>query len=494
VAAVYSVLNAKANIIGNMPFTLTDMNTGEEYDSSKTWQNKIKFLPQPSELFRIDTLSYSVSNAIYNIRTTDALGYKTKRMINAIPHSFNPVVVNGELQYIERTVNGKVERYAPDDKRLFRMWRLDHTTELLPSVNTEAKAMMNAAGIVYSSDTWIKHFFERGGVPPTLVMMKGAVSPEKKDNETESWGNWLLRLGRKNAKSVRVVNADALDVKQFGSSVTDLKNNPIHDQALRDVASVINAPLSMLFPDSNKYGVAKSEEKATWFDVYIIPFCKWLEYGYNEQVFNPMGKHLRFMPETLDPQQEDESARANQISAFNKYMNECATFELFIGQCDTFGYELTDGLIEAAKKFYEEKAKQPEPPVVVNAQPEAEQSQEDDTEDEAKQEDMPAKWIPNLDQIRELQRWQELAFRKFKRGDELTFEWRNDTLPDEVYKDIKSRLAEDRTWNEDKIKTAFFIAELKAAPVEVKSDILELAKALNKLADSQKVGENETKM
>lgn len=487
VSAVYSVLNAKANIIGNMPFTLLKAN-GDEYDSSATWENKVGFMPQPSELFRIDTLSYSVSNTIYNLKNTDALGYKTKRLVNAVPYTFSPYAPNGYLEYIERTINGKTERYTAEDKRLFRVWRLDHTTELLPSANTEARAMMNAAGILHSADLWIKHFYERGGVAPTVIAMKGAISSDKRDDEEKNWSNWLRGLGKWRTNIARVFNADALDVKQFGSSVTDLKDNVTYEQALRNVATVINAPLSMLFPDSNKYGVAKSEEKATWMDVYVIPFCNWLAYGYNEQIFKPMGLFLKFHPETLDPQQEDETARAAAVNQFMDFLSKCPTYEVFIGTCETFGYELSDSLIKAAETYYSDKEKQAEETrqqinVSTDGKPVAQVQPAEDTPEDDAEDAMPAKWIPNLDQIRELQRWQDLAFRKFKRDEPLAFEWRNDTLPEGVYKAISTNLPNAK--EESAIKQVFDMAEMTAAPVEVKaeSDILKLAEALNKLAD-----------
>lgn len=493
VSAAFRAYNLKANTVGSMPFTLNTLN-GDEYDNSATWENKVGFLPNPSELFRLDTLSYMATNTVYNLRTSDILGYKTKNLLHAVAHTFHPFInpATMQLEYIERWIGTERERYLPDDPRLVRMWRLDHTTEVLPSPNTEARAIMNSAGEVYYADAWIKHFYERGGVPPTIIAMKGSVSPTKREDEEKSWTNWLLGLGRWRARNARVINADALDVKQFGSSVTDLKNMDTYKQAIENIAMGTGMPLSLLLANSANYATAK-EEKATWLDSDIIPFVKWLGYEYNMQVFHPLKLSLVFHPETLDPQQEDETERASAINTFMDFLAKCPTFEMFIGTCDTFGYELSDSLREAAEQYYAEK-KQSAEAIQTQSKPVditlASNIEAQPTTDIQMQKQQPsAKWIPSLDQMRELQRWQELAFRKLKRAEPLNFEWRNDSLPEDVYAKIMSGLAGAET--EDTIKALFDVMQFEGMTVtippaytEEDTTIKTLADSINRLADS----------
>lgn len=506
VAAAFRAYNLKANTVGNMPFTLNKGNT--EFDNSATWENKVGFLPNPSELFRLDTLSYMATNTIYNVRTQDVLGYKTKGLYHTVATTFTPRVDSGtgQLIEIERRVGSKIEHYKPEDKKLVRMWRLDHTTELLPSPNTEARAIMNAAGEIFYADVWIKHFYERGGVAPTVIAMKGAISPDKKREEEGSWKNWILGLGQRfRWNPTRVVNADTLDVKQFGSSVTDLKNNETYQRAITNIAMGTGMPLSLLMANSANYATAK-EEKATWYENDIIPFCNWMAYEYNRQVFEPLGLFLEFHPETLDPQQEDETERAQAINTFADFMAKCPTFEIFVGTCDTFGYEISDSLVAAAEKFYADKearaaeiqAQMEQAGVVVGedgkpvavAGDKAEGDEEDEDEDKEKK-PFPVKWTPSLDQLRELQRWEELAFRKLKRAEPVTFEWRNDTLPEDVY----ARVCDGLTAVEDEgdIKAAFDVAGLETAvtitPAPVYDDGIKiLAESINRMAEAMLAG------
>jgi hypothetical protein len=487
VAAAFRAYNLKANTVGNMPFAL--MKGKDEYDTSASWENKVGFLPNPSELLRLDTLSYMATNTVYNMRTSDALGYKTRGLYHAVPFAFmhwtDPAT--GNFLYDERLEAGKLEKYYPDDKRIVRMWRLDHTTEVLPSPNTEAGAIANAAGVAYYADSWIKHFFERGGVAPTVIAMKGAIGPGKREEEEKSWTDWLLGLGsRFRSRIARVFNADALDVKQFGSSVTELKDNQVYSQALANIAMGTGMPLSLLLANSANYATAK-EEKSTWYENDIIPLCNWLAYEYNRQVFNSLGLRLEFHPETLDPQQEDETQRAAAISTFMDFLAKCPTYDIFIGVTSTFGYELSDDLVEAAKDYYAQK-EQAAAVVATQTTPAQETPVEDAADTTAEPDDAedtaPAKFIPSLDQMRELKRWQELAFRKLKRAEPLPTDWRNDTLPDEIYNGIVTGLqsAKDDTG----IKAAFDVAmfETTTPAPEYKTDILELAAALNRYAEA----------
>ena len=113
VSAVFRAFNLKANTVGNMPFVLTHLKTGEEYDSSASWENKIKFLPNPSELLRLDTLSYMHTNTVYNLVTRDILGRKDKHLVNTVPSAFTPVTdpITGNLMHVERRVGVGVEKY-----------------------------------------------------------------------------------------------------------------------------------------------------------------------------------------------------------------------------------------------------------------------------------------------------------------------------------------------------------------------------------------------
>lgn len=520
VSAVFRAFQLKANTVGNMPFTL--MRGKREHDNSATWENKVGFMSNPSELFRLDTLSYMATNAVYNTLTSDALGYRPRGLYNHVPYYFNPYLnpATTELEYIERTVGSHIERYAPDGKqiagdtpttRLIYMWRHDHTSEVLPSPATEAAAIGNAAGVIYNADAWIKHFFERGGVVPMIIAMKGMVSNDKKETEAAAWSKWYQGLGPRMGSAFRsifrVTNAEALDVKPVGSGIGELKDNVTYQQALANIAMGTGMPLSLLMANSANYATAK-EEKATWYENDIIPLCNWLAYEYNRAIFEPMGLRLEFHPETLDPQQEDETERATAINTFMDFLAKCPTFDIFIGTAETFGYELSDKLVEAAKKYYADKEKKAEEMErqmqegSVTVGPDGkpmpmETDEEPADEEEPEEEKQPAPfqrktWTPSFDELDALREWRAFALRCFNKGKSHAerFNRVEAALPAEVIDQIVTALASATT--DEAIKAAFVIEETITPAPEYKSEvtadpsILALAASLNNLAEAYK--------
>ncbi|NBO61936.1 MAG: hypothetical protein EBU82_13400, partial [Flavobacteriia bacterium] len=125
--------------------------------------------------------------------------------------------VNGMVRSIDRVINGViVDRYALDDKRLLRMWRLDHTTELLPSPNTEFLALANSAGVLFAADWWTKKYFQNGAVKPTLIAVKGMVIGDKKDELQSSFAKFMRGIAKGWSELAKVINAETMDVKTIG--------------------------------------------------------------------------------------------------------------------------------------------------------------------------------------------------------------------------------------------------------------------------------------
>jgi len=61
-------------------------------------------------------------------------------------------------------------------------------------------------------------------------------------------------------------------------------------------------------------------------------------------------------------------------------------------------------------------------------------------EEMAKPEDEKSVTLLTIEQLRELEHWQDLAFRKLKQGKSLAFPWVSKTIPEEVASVIRDRL------------------------------------------------------
>lgn len=168
VAAVAAAVNLCASSLANMPFALVDKG-GKDYDTSADWQNKVGFWPNPKDQIRRIRLSL-ITTCMGYLKMGKNLAGIPKQLRYLVPDSIKIVLADdGQLRSLDRYVGGRVEKsYSPDDNELIRFWWLDETTELLPSQNTEFKALMNAAGILYYSDYSPKSSTAAAGSSPSL--------------------------------------------------------------------------------------------------------------------------------------------------------------------------------------------------------------------------------------------------------------------------------------------------------------------------------------
>jgi hypothetical protein len=146
---------------------------------------------------------------------------------------------------------------------------------------------------------------------------------------------------------------------------------------------------------------------------------------------------------------------------------------------------LSESLIDAADKYYKEKkeaaavvaeqtAPKPEPETAT------EPEEPEDEEPEEEPEEMPAKWIPSLDELEEMRVWREVALRRNRKGEGMDFEYlpHYGGLRADVTEKIKAALLV--ATDADAIKAAF---EIRSEAPAKDDSIKALADAINRLAE-----------
>lgn len=479
VAATFQAVNKSARAVANMPFVLKQGD--ETYDDSTAWQNKVGFMPNPRDLLRRMRHSLIMTNTAYLRMGRNVVGI-AKKLNYTIPTSIEIKTdqVTGELVGFVRTVNGRVvQTFTADDTDLIRLWWLDEKTELLPSKDTEFQAMMGAAGILFYSDFFTENFYRRGGVKPTLIAMKGMVMGDKKDELQKDWTSWVRGIGKfANNITAKLFNADTMDIQSFGEGLGDLKDTPVYKQALENIAIAMDMPLSLLLSNSANYATAQTEY-VQWFRNSVTPWCDFIADCMNDQIFTAMGLHMEFTPENTDPEQEDEVARTNALSTMGDAIAKFSDAETFLGAAGVFGFELTDEFISAVQKYYGNKQANAE-----KVQAQLSQPKEQPAEVIPESEPVPAKWIPSLDELEDMRVWRELALKKFRKGEPVTFEYlpHYGGLSADVSEQIASALATAATV--DEIKAAFTINKegtTDAPPPADVTAIKELAASIDAL-------------
>lgn len=426
VAAVYRVANMTADAAANVPFAI--MRGETELDSSENWQNRIGFMENPRELLRLWRLSLFMTNTAYGMLEDGTRQRSRLRYI--VPTSITPIVDkwNG-LTGFKRQLGSESREYTLKDGRVFWMWRLDHTTELLPTENSEFRALMAAAGVLFYADYYVQSFFQRGGIKPALLQVSGVQTREEREKIESVWDKivhgWYKYVGK-------VISADTMDVKTIGEGIDNLTGSKLHDEKLADIAMAAGMPLSLLLSNSANYATAKTEY-AVWFRDTVVPWLMFVQGELNAKLFAPMGLRWEFRPEMSEHGQEEEVQRA---SAFASYV--AAGMKPSIA-AQVIGLDLPAGV------EYEQLDPEPEP------EPEPELERIEAAEVEEPEKSLPT--VLTIEQLRELEHWQDIAFRKLRQGKSLDFPWVCKTLPEEIAVGIRERLPECRT--ERDIERAF---------------------------------------
>jgi hypothetical protein len=461
VATVYRVANMTADAVSNLPFSV--LRNGEEVDQSDDWQNIIGFMGNPRELIRLWRLSLFFTNSAYGFME----GNRAIRNLRYIvPTTIQPVVTRDGLTGFKRTVGGVSTEYSLKDNRIFYVWKLDHTTELLPSKHTEFKALMASAGVLYYADYYTQNFFQRGGIKPALLSVSGVPNPQEREKIESVWDKvvhgWYKYLGK-------VISADTMDVKVIGDGIDNLSNSALHNEKIQDIAIAAGMPLSLLLANSANYATAKIEY-ATWFRDKIVPDAHTIEDALNEQMFAPYGLKFEFRPEITMTGTEEEKSRAGAYATYVGAGVKPSIAAQLVGLDMPPNIEYED-LDEGWQSGEQDKTE------VVKPKPQTDEPDEMEEEERRAEAEMKNATLLTLPQLRELEHWQDLAFRKFKQGKALNFPWVCKALPEDVASRIRERLVRCRT--EEEIEQAF---ELSARDDD--EALKMLADALNRAVES----------
>jgi hypothetical protein len=210
-----------------------------------------------------------------------------------------------------RQVKARRDYYPITKNQIVYLHKTDYDTEILPSENTELKAMMHSAGILYWNDHYVEEFFRRGGIKPHMLMVKGVPTKEERERIENVWDKLMRGLRNYIGK---VYNAEAIEAKPLGAGVDDFKDNKFYQQALEAVAMATGIPLSLLLANSANLATARMEYK-NWYDNGVVPYATFIAGEFN-RVLERFDLYLEFLTKSTDPDQEEELRKANAFSVY----------------------------------------------------------------------------------------------------------------------------------------------------------------------------------
>jgi hypothetical protein len=427
-----------------MPFKLTQGET--DYDMSSDWENKVGFMPNPGYILQMVEAALVMTGCAYLFRERSVAG--TKQLRYHLPGSITPIIdpVRG-LEGFKRPVNGVDRKFKVDDYVYF--WLPDPYVELGPPINFPAQAAFNAGGVLMNIDVFSASFFKRGAIKAMLLTVQGM----PKEAERQKLSDWWKSVvgGVKNAFGAQVVNADAITPVVIGEGIKELENVTIGEEKREDIAVALGIPMSILFANAANYATSQQDE-LNFITKTVIPDCELISGVMNEQLFEPLGLHMTFMPETLDAMQEDEAARSVALGQLTG-----AGVPLLMAM-DLLGFELTDEQrAELEQAELEKEARAEELAKQMAQKPEPEEEENNNPED-GSQNALEGQNSGQGDEGSEkthnhLMQWQRKALNALKRGKSAHVEFDSEWINAELHQQISMRLEDCKT--DDEVKTVF---------------------------------------
>lgn len=434
-----------ASAVANLPFYIMKGKT--IFDSSYDWQNKIGGLKSPDSLFYQLAGSLSLGRAyiIPTITSKMLAGYQY-----VAPQTIQPQINAEGLQYFDRTTDkGKVMKCYPAESEqeplMMYFWLPDPDVEIGPALSYPAGDALLAANMLYNMDTTITTYSERGFVPATLLSVKGMPAANERER-AETWWNRFLRGWTKEA--AKILNAEAMDVKQVGAGMEQLKGSYLEltKQQIENIGTAFGIPSGLFMADMSYATEVKHLIKLWYSTSAFVKMYKTIEKAFNEQLLYRWDLELRFAPDEIDAFQEEEVERA---TAFSTYVNAGIKHSV---AAQMIGLELPEGVsYEDLDAYVEEKAK------LAQEQFEQRQAQEKEEEKPVEPEDEPEEDEPEnkalelvpvsltASQIKELNLWRQIAERNFKKGKGCCADFEVKALDESMAGIIRLRLQSAKT-------------------------------------------------
>ena len=309
-------------------------------------------------------------------------------------------------------------------------WLPDPYVEVGPPINYPAQAAFNASGVLLNMDVFAANFLKRGAIKVTLLSVKGM--PKEADRlKLEDWWSNLV-AGIKNAFTGKIFNAEAVTPTVIGEGLKELENVTISEEKREDVSIAMGIPMSILFANAANYATSQQDE-LNFLTKTVIPDCELIAAVMNEQLFDPLGLHMTFMPETLDAMQEDEAARAAALQQLTG-----AGVPLLMAM-DLLGFELTDEQRLELEQAEAEKEQRAEEMAQQLAQKPEEETETEDENSPVSPQEAPGE-AENEKRYFDMDRWQRKALNALKRGKAAAVPFDSEHIPVDEHKRIALEL------------------------------------------------------
>lgn len=445
-----------SNYVANMPFEIVN-EAGEVIDSSTDWKNVVGGIDNPRRLIGLLASSLCGGSA-YLIPE-----YASKMIVNfqyIAPHTIIPEVTSAGVIGFERDMgDGEKQKLSPDE--LIYFWLPDSDVEIGPPLTSPMSASLLAAELLASMSTTMKTYSDRGFVPAYLGNAKGMTSAEER-KKAENYLTQFLKGAYKNI--VKIFNSENFSLTKVGAGMEEMKGGYIEIQqaAIEDIGTAHGIPAALFMSDKAFASEVNPLLKTMYESSVFVSIYQTIEEVFNSQAFYRYGNRMQFKPESLSIFQEDENARSSAVSAYTSAISSNPQIAAFV--MDFMGVDLD----EEQEHELEE--------IIKGVNEKEEDTTETPTEDYAPEmpEESPAL---SPDEMKDLSLWYSRAKAWYSKGKGGAADWENKHLREEIAAPIRAKLKTAKSIND--ITRAFEVGNVKT-----ESEIVQLAKALNRAAEA----------
>ena len=336
------------NAVAQLPYSVRDMND-DEIDPEIAWGA----VRNPQMYIKLLADSLCGGAGYMAIKTTSRAIVSFQYLLAS---SMEPVF-NGSGNVVEfkRRNGAKLLRMSPND--LIYCWLPDDTVETGPARVHPIRNALLPAQLIAGMDASLYQYSERGFIPPTLLAVKGMVTPDER-SVVEKWWNAFLRGWTKTA--AKVINAETVTPQVLGAGMDELRGtySEITLRQIENIAAAFDIPLSLFMSNAANYATANADRK-TWYETgTFVSIYQTIEDALNTQLFRRFDWRFKFEPEKLPAFQQEESDKSNAVSTMTSAL--ASSPEEFVIVCDVLGIELSEEQEQDIKELIENKQPQPE--------------------------------------------------------------------------------------------------------------------------------------
>jgi len=448
--------------VAQLPFEI-QTDSGEVFEQSSDWKNKLGGIPSPQDLFYNLASSLCLGKAYIIPRVT---GRTIVDLHYCPPHTVTPLITTNGLQQFSRTSDyGQSGTYLPSPQQteitgytgeMMYFWLPDSDVEIGPARSYPAGAALMNAQLISSMANTIKTVSERGFVPPTILTAKGMPNPAE-INKAEHWWNSFLRMWDVNV--AKILNAEFASIVKVGAGMDELTGiySELTKEQKESIGTAYGIPAALFMSDMAFASELEAMIKIWYSTSVFIKIYQTIADTFNSQILNRWGMRLKFLPNTLDAFQDDETKRSKA------YADYIATGMRPSIAAQMLGLELPEGVeYDVLDEKYDSELKKPELEPAAAPVPQNDQQNVN----------------LNADQIKDLDLWRQVAVRNQRKNKALPVDFICKHLSPELSDPIRDKLRAAKS--EIDINKAFEIA-----PIGVKdtSGLFALAEAINRAAD-----------